>query len=67
MNLLNPKITVQNAEGHHWLLTFEHAANNGTAITFTMPVAKGSTPLPALADEAIDAAITLLQRLKSTS
>ena len=65
MNLINPRLTVQNAEGSQWLLTFEHAWNEDERIEFTVKVPKNPpVPIGQVVDQAVTKAVELLQLLK---
>ncbi len=61
MELINPGMTVQNAEGPHWLVGFEHDFGNGEHISLTVKVLKTNHPLIQVQREAFDRATELLQ------
>lgn len=65
MELLNPTMTVTNAEGVHWLVSFEHNFGNGEHIILTVKVLKSSNSLLEVEREAFDRATELLQVVSS--
>lgn len=63
MKLSNPKITIQNANGPHWLVSIDHRANDEETISFTVLVKKTTLPLGDIQQAALDRCIHLLQAL----
>jgi hypothetical protein len=61
MELLNPRMTIQNAEGHHWLMSFEHDFNEHEHISLTVRVSKSDRPLIQVEKEAFERATEQLQ------
>ena len=61
MELLNPRLTVANAEGPHWLVSFEHDFGNDEHIVLTVKVSKSEHSLVMVEQEAFDRATELLQ------
>lgn len=59
--LINPTLTVANAEGPHWLVSFEHDFGGGEHIVLTVKVLKSDQSLPQVEKEAFDRATELLQ------
>lgn len=43
MQLLNPRLCIQNVEGNHWLINFEHQFNPEENIAFTLLIPKSKT------------------------
>ncbi len=65
MQLLNPTMTIANAEGPHWLISFEHDFGGGEHIILTVKVLKSHHSLPEIEHEAFDRATKLLQVVSS--
>ena len=61
MELINPRVTIDNADGPHWLVSFEHDFGNGEHIVLTVKVLKSDHPLVQVEKEAFDRATELLQ------
>ena len=61
MELLNPTMTVANAEGPHWLVSFEHHFGNGEHIVVTVKIGKSDHSLLIIEQEAFDRAVELLR------
>ena len=61
MKLLMPTMAIRNAEGPHWLVSFDHDFGNGEMAALTVKVLKTDKPLSALQKEAFDRATELLQ------
>lgn len=67
MEPMNPRITVQNLDGAHWLLRIEHDFGNGERIDVTTLVRKDPTAtLAQLNDEALDRLLSLAGRIRNT-
>lgn len=45
MNTLNPTITIQNLEGDHWLVRYQHDFCNGETLDCTVKIAKNNSPI----------------------
>lgn len=61
MELLNPTMTIQNVEGVHWLVSFEHDFGDGEHVSLTVKVLKSNVPASEIEREAFDRATELLQ------
>ena len=59
--LINPSFTVQNTEGPHWIVTFEHAFNEDERVFMQVKVSKSNAPIVQIEREAFDRATELLQ------
>ena len=59
--LINPTFTIQNMEGPHWLVTFDHSFNGDERISLTVKVSKSEKPVVQVQREAFDRATELLQ------
>ena len=59
--LINATFTIQNMEGPHWLVTFEHSFNEDEHISLTVKVSKSGKPVVQVEREAFDRATELLQ------
>ena len=61
MELMNPNMTIQNTDGPHWLVCFEHEFGDGERIVVSVKVLKSDHPLVQIQREAFDRATELLQ------
>lgn len=61
MKLLNPAMTINNAAGPHWLVSFEHDFGDGEMVMLTVKVLKTDRPLSVIQKDAFDRATELLQ------
>ena len=59
--LINPTFTIQNMDGPHWLVTFDHSFNDDEHISLTVKVSKSAKPVVQVEREAFDRATELLQ------
>ena len=59
--LINPTFTIQNMDGPHWLVTFDHSFNDDERISLTVKVSKSAKPVVQVEREAFDRATELLQ------
>lgn len=61
MNLINPTMTIANAEGPHWLVSFAHNFGNGEHVVLSVKVLKSDQSLVHIEKEAFDRATELLK------
>jgi hypothetical protein len=61
MELWNQAMTIQNAKGVHWLVSFEHDFGDGEHIVLTVKVLKSANSVLEVEREAFDRATELLQ------
>jgi len=64
MELLNPKITVQNTDQHFWLVRMQHAASDVELIDITLKVPRCDDSLPQLQTRLLGQAIDLLTQMQ---
>jgi hypothetical protein len=67
MDAINPRITIQNAEGWNWLVRFEHDFENGETIDITVKVPKEDVAVRELTVRALSRATELLAALARTT
>lgn len=65
MDLTNPRITIQNVEGGHWLVRFEHDFGNGEAVDITVKVPRSDMTMTQLTAQVYARAGSLLATLAS--
>jgi hypothetical protein len=57
----NPRMTITDAEGPHWLVSFDHDFGHGMHVALRVRVSKSEHPLGMLQEEAFDRASELLE------
>jgi len=62
METINPRITIQNAEGAHWHVTLELELSPRERIAATVLITKADMPVSQLEAQARSRAIELLQK-----
>ena len=60
MTPLQPRLTIQNLTGKHWLVTVEHVFSEHDSITITTRVPKGHTPPDEVARQCFARAAALI-------
>ncbi len=66
MELINPKLTIQNTDQAHWVVRMEHDVGDGQRLDITLNLPRGDLSVPALQDQLLRKTARLIEAMLGT-